>query len=101
MGFPTFLTFVVAAGAVVFGVPNPPAFSALVWAEIVFDTAELRAIMVTLAGSGLSNNSPQTIPAGSLNLSGVLWKRSTFFAPWRSSALNSAQPSSIFCIGMG
>lgn len=45
--------------------------------------------MVTLAGSGLSNDSPQTIPAGSLNLSGVLWKRSTFFAPWRSSASNS------------
>ncbi len=29
-------------------VPNPPAFSELVRAEIVFDTAKLRAIMVTV-----------------------------------------------------
>ena len=35
MGFPTFLAYVVAAGAVVFNVSNPPVFSALVWAGVV------------------------------------------------------------------
>ena len=35
MGFPTFLAFVVAVGAVVFSVSNPPAFSALARAGVV------------------------------------------------------------------
>ena len=43
------------------------------------ETVKLRATMVTLEGSGLSNVM-QTVPVGTVEPSMDLWKRSTFVA---------------------
>lgn len=83
VGFPAVPTFVAAASAEVFCVSEPLAFFAVVRIGVVSRDCEAEGDDSD-SGSGLSNVM-RTVLVVSLDPSVILWKRSTFFAPWRSS----------------